>query len=338
MVKRNLKVMAALALVVSLGSGFVTVHAAALSNNAAANNSTKIEHKVKNKKDNANPIYSILESKLGFTKAQIQDAAKAGKTAFDLASEKGVTADQLKSMIIDAQSQNIDQMVSKGKLTQDKANTMKANLKTKMQNWNGSLKQAEHKKEGSNPTYSILESKLGFTKTQIQDAAKAGKTAFDLASEKGVTADQLKSMIIDAQSQNIDQMVSKGKLTQDKANTMKANLKTKMQNWNGSLKQAEHKKEGSNPTYSILESKLGFTKTQIQDAAKAGKTAFDLASEKGVTADQLKSMIIDAQSQNIDQMVSKGKLTQDKANTMKANLKTKMQNWNGSLGHKDGGK
>ena len=139
MVKRNLKVMAALALVVSLASGFVTVHAAAPSNNTAANNSTQIEHKIKNKKDGANSIYSTLESKLGFTKAQIQDAAKSGKTAFDLASEKGVTADQLKSMIIDAQSQNIDKMVSKGKLTQDKANTMKANLKTKMQNWNGNL-------------------------------------------------------------------------------------------------------------------------------------------------------------------------------------------------------
>ncbi len=240
MVKRNLKVMAALALVVSLGSEVVTVHAAAPSNNTTANNSTKIEHKIKNKKEGVNPIYSILESKLGFTKAQIQDAAKSGKTAFDLASEKGVTADQLKSMIVDAQSQNIDQMVSKGKLTQDKANTMKANLKTKMQNWNGSLKQEEHKEGRSNPIYSVLESKLGFTKAQIQDAAKSGKTAFDLASQKGVTADQLRSMIVDAQSQNIDQMVSKGKLTQDKANTMKANLKTKMQNWNGSL---EHKKD-----------------------------------------------------------------------------------------------
>ncbi|GIM29144.1 hypothetical protein CPJCM30710_18100 [Clostridium polyendosporum] len=152
-----------------------------------------------------------------------------------------------------------------------------------------------------------------------------------MASQKGITADQLRSMIVDAQSQKIDQMVTNGKLAQDKANTMKTNLKTKIQKWNGSLKQGKH---ATNPIYLVLESKLGFTKTQIEDAAKSGKTAFDLASQKGITADQLRSMIIDAQSQKIDQMVTNGKLTQDKANTMKANLKAKMQKWNGSLAHK----
>ena len=241
-------------------------------------------------------------------------------------------------MVFDAQSAQIDKMVTSGKLTKDKADAMKAKLTANMQNWDGSLKQQQHKDGGPNQIYSILENKLGFTKAEIDAAAKAGKTAFDLASQKGTTADQLKAMVIDAKSQQIDKMVTSGKLTKDKADAMKAKLTANMQNWNGSLKQQQHKEGSSNQIYSILENKLGFTKAEIDTAAKAGKTAFDLASQKGTTADQLKAMVIDAKSQQIDKMVTSGKLTKDKADAMKAKLTANMQNWNGSLKqqHKDG--
>jgi Protein of unknown function (DUF2680). len=181
-----------------------------------------------------------------------------------------------------------------------------------------------------NPVYSILENK-GFTKSQIDDAAKAGKTAFDLAKEKGMTEDQLKSEIVATKSKKIDQMVTEGKITKDEATAIKTNLSTKIRNWNGSL---NHHKGGHFKTiYSILENK-GFTKAQIDDAAKAGKTAFDLAKEKGMTEDQLRTAIIDAKSKKIDQMVTEGKITKDKADTIKSNLSNKIKQWNGSLVHK----
>lgn len=233
MVKRNIKIVAALALAISLSAGTANVHAAVQAGNPAASSSTKVEHKMKgNRKCGTRPIYTVLENKLGYTEAQIEDAAKSGKTAFELAKQKGISEDQLRSMIVDAQSQKIDQMVSKGRITKDKAATMKADLKTNIQKWKGGLMQKKH---GFNPAYSILEGKLGFTKEQIDDAAKSGKTAFDLAKQKGVSESQLRSMIIDGKSQKIDKKVSEGRITKDKADAMKANLKTRIQKWNGCL-------------------------------------------------------------------------------------------------------
>ncbi len=260
MLKRNMKLLTTLAIGLSLTLGAVTVNAAGTSTTPKSNGKQKIEHKMGNNKENKNSIYSILKSSLGLTDAQIKDAAKAGKTAFDLAKEKNITADQLKTMIIDAQSKSIDAAVTSGKLTQDKATTMKANLTTKIKNWDGSLKhegQEKGKMKGNfNPANSILKNNLGFTEAQIKDAAKAGKTAFDLAKEKNITADQLKTMIIDAQSKSIDAAVTSGKLTQDKATTMKANLTTKIKNWDGSLKhegQEKGKMKGNfNPANSTL--------------------------------------------------------------------------------------
>lgn len=149
MVKRNFKMMAAL-VAVSLGTGFATVHAAAPTNNEPANNPTKIEHEMhKDRKDGANPICYVLENKLGFTKDQIKDAEKSGKTAFDLAGEKGVAPDQLRSMIVDAHSEKLDQMVSAGKITQDKADAMKSDFKDRIQKWDGSFRH-KNRKEKSN--------------------------------------------------------------------------------------------------------------------------------------------------------------------------------------------
>jgi len=233
MLKRNFKIMTTLAITLSLGVGVVTAHAVTSSSSTASNTTQKVEHKINSKSRFCNPVYSILENKLGFTKTQIDDAAKAGKTAFDLASEKGMTADQLRAAIVDAKSQKIDKMVIDGKITKDEATAIKSNLATRIKRWNGSLKQ--HKEGYHNPAYSVLENKLGFTKAQIDDAAKAGKTAFDLAKEKGMTEDQLRSAIIDAKSKKIDQMVTEGKITKDKADNIKSNLTTKIKEWDGSL-------------------------------------------------------------------------------------------------------
>ena len=231
MVKRNLKIMTALAITLSLSLGIVTAHAAA-SSSTTPDATQKVESKMNNKVGFGNPAYSILESKLGFTKAQIDEAAKAGKTAFDLAKEKGMTEDQLKKAIVDEKSKKIDQAVTDGKISKEKADTIKAKLSTRMQEWDGNLKQ--HKGGHLKPIYSILESK-GFTKAQIDEAAKAGKTAFDLAKEKGMTPDQFRSEIVSAKSKKVDEMVSSGKLSAEEAKTMKSDFANRLQKWDGAL-------------------------------------------------------------------------------------------------------
>lgn len=238
MIKRNFKVMAALALTLSLGTGFMTTHAATLSS-TESNTTTKIEQKIYRDKDHKGSISSVL-NKLGVTDAQIDSAKKSNKTAFDLAKEKGVTPDQLRAMILDAKLQKIDEEVKAGSLTKEKADTKKSNLKDKIQKWNGSFKQDDHKKGFYNFTHSVLKDKLNYTDEQIDNAKKSGKTAFDLTKEKGVTPDQFRSMVLTQKSQKIDKAVNEGKFTKEKADSIKADLKDKIQKWDGSF---EHKND-----------------------------------------------------------------------------------------------
>jgi len=235
MIKRNIKLMTTLTLAISIAIGTLTVSAATISSNTTQ----QIEQKICKHNEHAGSMYSILKN-LGYTGEQIDSARTSGKTAFDLAKEKGKTADQLKVMIIDAQTKRIDEAVTNGKITKEKAMNLKAGLKVKIENWNGSLNHKGHNKGHNKVINLVLKNNLGFTDAQIKDAANSGKTAFDLAKEKGKTPAQLKVMIIEAQSKRIDESVKKGKITKEKAVTIKINLKTKLQNWDGNL---QHKND-----------------------------------------------------------------------------------------------
>lgn len=231
MEKGNFKFVTALAIALLLSTGVVTTHAASVSSTSSTVTNIQNQHR----HGWHNPMNSVLENKLGFSKEQIDSAAKSGKTAFDLAKEKGKTSADLKNMLIEEQSKNIDQKVSEGKFTKEKADTIKIGMKTRIQKWDGNLN-----KGSSHHKHSVLETQLGFTTEQIDAAAKSGKTAFDLAKEKGKTPDQLKSMIIEQHSKGLDQMVKDGNMTKEKAATIKTNMTAKIKIWDGSLNHSKN--------------------------------------------------------------------------------------------------
>lgn len=143
MFKRNSKFITILTIISSLSLGTTAVYAASL-NAKTPNAEKKVESKIDCHKKCCNPVHIILEKKLGFTHEQINAAAKSGKTAFDLAREKGMTANELRTAIISDRSQKLDELVSKGKINKDKANQIKINFANKIQNWDGSLVHKHH--------------------------------------------------------------------------------------------------------------------------------------------------------------------------------------------------
>jgi Protein of unknown function (DUF2680). len=140
MIKRNAQLVLALAITAALCTGGNIAQAATVSNNLLVRKTEGVEKKHKS------VLYSILEDKLGYSKEEIASAAKDGKTAFDLAKQKGVTADQLKSMLIVAKSQNIDKKVKEGKITMDKGNEIKTKIEARVQKWDGNLNYNKKKK------------------------------------------------------------------------------------------------------------------------------------------------------------------------------------------------
>lgn len=86
----------------------------------------------------------------------------------------------------------------------------------------------------------------------------------------------------------------------------------------------------------ILKNKLGLTDTDITNATKSGKTLYDLAAEKGMTQEELKSSLLEERTKSIDDAVKKGTITKEEGETLKSKLNTNIQNCTGNFGERQG--
>lgn len=87
---------------------------------------------------------------------------------------------------------------------------------------------------------------------------------------------------------------------------------------------------------SVLKDKLGLTDTDIVNAKNSRKSLYDIAKEKGMTEDQFKASIYDEKAKKIDESVKSNKITKEQGDTLKSNIKSRMENCDGNFGKMQG--
>jgi len=127
-----------------------------------------------------------------------------------------------------------------------------------------------------------------------------------LAKRLGIPVDKLQQAMQDARKDAANEAVKQGILTQPQADRIAGNTA-------GALI-ARAGQEAAAKT-------LGMTTTELMTALRGRKTLLDLAREKNVDVAKLRAAIADAEKAAVDQAVKDGKLTQEQADKLKANLK-----------------
>jgi hypothetical protein len=95
-------------------------------------------------------------------------------------------------------------------------------------------------------------------------------------------------------------------------------------------KKGQHKGQADNQE---LLSLLKIDSNTLQEDFKAGKSLADIAAEKGVPEQQVIDLLVKQSAQRTDEAVKSGKLTQDKADQMKAKEPDRIKK---SVEHKGG--
>ena len=244
-----------------------------------------------------------------------------------LAALLGTTSDKLTSAAKQAANDTVDQAQKDGALTADQA----TNAHNRINSGNGSnffsgpgFMQGRGGRGmqgwffGGQAEMDAIAKALGMTTADLQTQLKSGKTIADLAKEKNVTADQIKTAVVDAVTAQANQAVKDGKLTQTQAD----NIINKVKNTSADTFLNIGARKGP----------WGVSATAVEDAVakvlglnnaadlraqiKSGKTIADLAKEKNVTADQIKTAVVDAVTAQVNQAVKDGKLTQTQADNI----------------------
>lgn len=182
-------------------------------------------------------ISSAIESILGMKKEDIQKQIQSGKTFLDILKEKGLTLEQFKAKLLDALYAKIDEAVKSGKITTDRANLLKQNIKQKIDSWDGKTPFFGFKDKALSRGFfgldmmSDIASVLGMTKDGLLNELKNGKTLQDILKAKNISEQDFKNKLIAMETAKIDKLLSDGKITKDQADKMKEAITTKITNW-----------------------------------------------------------------------------------------------------------
>ncbi len=165
--------------------------------------------------------------------AEQQTAADEQCTQFQnaLAQRLNTTPDKLQQAYKDTVKEMIDQAVKNGKLTQQQADSAKQKIDSaqgKCFGFGAHILEAHGKAmaEGAmlKVGFDAAAKALNMTSEQLKSALHSGKSIADIAKEKNVDLQTVKTAVISAEKAAIDQAVKNGKLTQQQADNAKSML------------------------------------------------------------------------------------------------------------------
>lgn len=165
---------------------------------------------------------------------------------------------------------------------------------------------------------------LGMDANTLGQELKSGKTLAQIAAAKGMDAKTLTEKLQTAFNDRIDKAVANGKLTADKAVTMKAKTAAKAasainKSWTGHKGEAGEGRVFKNVRQQIP-ALLGMDATQLKEQLEKGKTLAQIAQDKGIAKDKLVSNVKSIMKANLDQAVKDKKVTAEKATQIESKL------------------
>lgn len=262
---------------------------------------------------------------------------KAGKTMVEIAKEHGVSEKKLSKFMTDRMTKHIEEGVKAGRLTTEQADKMKKEMPQRISDIiNGKAPMPmgdRHRGPGifKDPELMAL---LKVDAETLRSELQAGKTLVTVASEHGVSEQELKSFMIEKMSKRIDEGVKAGRIDTDRADKMKANLDKHVTDMiNG--KAPIHHGPGMFKDPELL-ALLKVDADTLRNELQSGKTLVSIANERGVSEQELKTFMIEKMTKRIDEGVKDGRIDSEKAEKMKANLDQRVSDMINGKGVKPG--
>jgi polyhydroxyalkanoate synthesis regulator phasin len=178
-----------------------------------------------------------------------------------------------------------------------------------------------------------------FAATQLGDPkAESQEIVADAARELGVTPSALTNAIEKAMKARVDAAVAAGRLTQEQGGVLKATIES------GELPlfaapgggfRGHHEGFGHHGGFGGLDGVadyLGISEEALHTELSSGKSLADVAKANGKSVDGLVTTLVAAATKRIDAAVTDGRISEEQATTIKAELKERITDLvNGTL-------
>lgn len=189
-------------------------------------------------------------------------------------------------------------------------------------------KQSEEFRKAGPPIIEEAAAILGVDHETLESQLKDGKSIVEIAAGKGITEEALIQKLMAERISKLEEGVKSGKLTQERADTIKAKLqshisyKIKQKGLEPESAEGGHhgKKHGGLLPHlgpDKLSSMLGISKEQLITELKAGKSLADIAKEKGIAKEELIGKIKDELTPALEKAIERKAPASDKKSEAK---------------------
>ncbi len=295
----------------------------------------------------AGALFGVL-ALAGAGAVMAQQSGESDGTSFldRVAAKLGIDRPKLDQAIKDVRTEQIDEAVASGDLSQEQADALKERLDDLPADpgfghgWgrgdfgfraNGHAFGFGFKSGfGLGDAKARLAEFLGITEDQLEDELEAdGATLATVAEAHGKSRDELKSFIQNEAGAKLDEAVADGKLTQEQADAIEQRLGENVDALIDGTRPAfaGHRFGGFPGLPGLGEAKeklaefLGITEEQLRDELAADDaTLASVAGAHGKSRDELKSFIETEAKTALDEAVASGALTQDRADDILGGL------------------
>lgn len=174
----------------------------------------------------------------------------------------------------------------------------------------------------------ILLDKLGITEDEAQTAREAKTSIAELAEEKGISFADYKKAVIASQSEQLDQFVKDGKMTEKQATSIKERMTEEFSDMTSYDELPDREKQGQGKRDGGPRDVFGDTTATILASLKLDEAKFEAADQalpefaeaNDIAFDDFEQAVLTAQTAAIDAKLADGSITEKQATSMKERM------------------
>jgi polyhydroxyalkanoate synthesis regulator phasin len=182
----------------------------------------------------ANRLLQPIAEILGMTPGELQQALSDGTTLAEVAVDQGMTVEDLSAVLSAEVDSRVAEALADGKITQERADEILANSADRIDRLiNRSHEQGEGKEARSERRTDAREAMADFLDLSLEEMREAyqdGSTLGEIATDQGITIDELTAFMTDYVNAEIDEALADGTITEEQAARFRENLAERIEN------------------------------------------------------------------------------------------------------------
>lgn len=163
----------------------------------------------------------------------------------------------------------------------------------------------------------LAEEYTGLTIAEMRAALQGGQTLADLITANGQSVDTFVTAVMENVNARIDSAVANGRITAERGEVMKMQAQARITTWiNGE----------PGPLAALLLEYTGLELPELREAHQNGQTLADLITANGQSVDAFIAAVMEPINLRIDTAVENGRITAERAETLKAEVLERITN------------